>query len=84
MWDAPNDTIGKSLPRSDAKRLLEDRGRYVDELVLPRMLHAAFLRSPLAHAEIRGIDTEEAAAAYRRAINLQGTGPAHTMLASHM
>ena len=63
IFDAPNDTIGKSLPRSDAKRLLEGRGRYVDDLVLPRMLHAAFLRSPLAHAEIRGIDTEEAAAA---------------------
>ena len=63
IFDAPNDTIGKSLPRSDARRLLEGRGRYVDDLMLPRMVHAAVLRSPFAHAEIRGIDTRQAQAA---------------------
>lgn len=63
IFDKPNDTIGKSLPRSDARRLLEGRGRYVDDLTLPRMLHAAFYRSPLAHAEIRGLDLDAARAA---------------------
>jgi aerobic carbon-monoxide dehydrogenase large subunit len=33
------------------------RGRYTDDVSLPRMLHAAFLRSPFAHARILAIDT---------------------------
>src|SRR5262249_40918666 len=33
------------------------RGRYTDDIVLPRMLHAAFLRSPFAHAKMLHIDT---------------------------
>jgi len=52
--------IGKSLPRPNARRLLEGRGRYVDDLTLPRMLHVAFLRSPYAHARIAKIDIAEA------------------------
>jgi CO/xanthine dehydrogenase Mo-binding subunit len=44
----------------NAKRLLAGRGRYVTNLSLPRMLHAAFLRSPHAHARIVSIDTAEA------------------------
>ena len=54
--------IGRPLPRPATRRLLEGRGRYVDDLVLPRMLFAAFLRSPYARAEILRIDTAEAAA----------------------
>jgi len=63
IFDKPNDYVGKAVPRADARRLLEGRGRYVDDLQLPRMLHAAFFRSPYAHAEIRGIDTTDAKAA---------------------
>ena len=37
-------------------------GRYVDDVALPGMLHAAFVRSPLAHARITSIDTTEARA----------------------
>ena len=55
--------IGASLPRSNAKRLLAGRGQYVDDVRLPRMLHAAFLRSPYAHARIARIDIAAAAAA---------------------
>jgi len=62
IFDRPNSYIGRSVPRPDAKRLLEGRGSYVDDLQLPRMVHAAFLRSPYAHARINGIDTEAAKA----------------------
>ena len=52
--------IGQSVPRQRALRLLAGRGRYVDDMVLPRMLHAAFHRSPYAHARILEIDVAEA------------------------
>lgn len=52
--------IGRSAPRIAARRLAHGRGRYTDDIVLPRMLHAAFVRSPYAHARILGIDGEEA------------------------
>ena len=60
--DRPNHYIGKALPRPGAKRLLAGRGRYTDDIHLPRMLHAAFVRSPYAHANIGAIDTSVAAA----------------------
>lgn len=60
--DKPNSYIGRSVPRPNAKRLLEGRGRYVTDLVLPRMLHATFVRSPQAHGRILSIDTAEALA----------------------
>ena len=59
--DRPNHYIGKALPRPGAKRLLAGRGRYTDDVHLPRMLHAAFVRSPYAHANIGAIDTSAAA-----------------------
>jgi carbon-monoxide dehydrogenase large subunit len=61
--DRPNSYIGASIPRPNAVRLLQGRGRFVDDKVLPRMVHAAFLRSPHAHARILSIDTAEASAA---------------------
>ncbi len=60
IFDKPNSYIGRSVPRADAKRLLEGRGKYVDDLQLPRMLHAAFVRSPYAHARIKGISAAAA------------------------
>lgn len=60
LFDKPNSYIGRSVPRADAKRLLEGRGQYVDDLQLPRMVHAAYLRSPHAHAKIVAINTEAA------------------------
>ena len=44
-FDRPNSYIGRSVARPNAKRLLAGRGRYITDLVLPRMLHAAFVRS---------------------------------------
>ncbi|MGX5735739.1 xanthine dehydrogenase family protein molybdopterin-binding subunit [Bosea thiooxidans] len=60
--DRPNSYIGRSVSRPNAKRLLAGRGRYVTDLVLPRMLHVAFLRSPYAHARIVSIDIDAARA----------------------
>ncbi len=48
--------IGAAIPRLELQRLLAGKGRYVDDIKLPRMLHAAFVRSPHAHALIRSID----------------------------
>jgi len=53
--------VGQKIKRVEDPRILTGRGRYVDDLRLPRMVHLAFLRSPYAHARIAGIDTAQAA-----------------------
>ena len=58
--DRPNSYIGKTVPRPNAGRLVQGRGKYVDDITLPRMVHVAFVRSPFAHARILGIDAKEA------------------------
>ena len=64
MNDLPTASfIGRSLPRREDRRLLTGRGQFIADLNLPRMLHAVFVRSPLAHARIRTIDCSRAAAA---------------------
>ena len=40
---------GASIKRSEDPHILTGAGRYVDDIKLPGMLHAAFVRSPLAH-----------------------------------
>jgi CO/xanthine dehydrogenase Mo-binding subunit len=52
--------IGQSVPRPQVRRLVEGQAQYIDDILLPRMVHVAFLRSPYAHARINGIDTERA------------------------
>jgi carbon-monoxide dehydrogenase large subunit len=52
---------GRMLRKEDP-RFIRGRGRYVDDIQLPGMLHMAILRSPLAHARIVSIDTSVAAA----------------------
>jgi carbon-monoxide dehydrogenase large subunit len=52
--------IGQPRPREGTRRLVAGRGSYVDDLNLPGQLHAAFLRSPHAHAEISSIDPADA------------------------
>ena len=54
--------VGRSVKRADDPRLLTGRGRYVDDLVLPRMAHAAFVRSPHPHARIVRLDVDAARA----------------------
>jgi len=62
LLDRPHTVIGQSIPRPNAPRAVAGRGRYTDDIMLPRMLHAAFLRSPHAHARLVRIDTSAAAA----------------------
>src|SRR5262247_2475809 len=54
--ERPNSYIGKSGPRPNAAKLVEGRGQFVDDFLLPRLLHVAFVRSPHAHAKILNID----------------------------
>jgi carbon-monoxide dehydrogenase large subunit len=51
---------GTSVTRVEDPRILTGRGRYVDDVVLPGMLHAAFVRSPFPHARVLGVDVSEA------------------------
>ncbi len=55
--------IGRSLTRREDRRLLTGRGQFIADFELPRMLHAVFVRSPLAHARIKAVDLTRAAAA---------------------
>jgi carbon-monoxide dehydrogenase large subunit len=52
--------VGAPLRRPDDPRLLTGRGRYVDDLTLPRMVHVAFVRSPHAHATLTALDVRDA------------------------
>src|SRR5271165_4494039 len=65
--------VGRSLLRREDRRLLTGRGQFIADLELPRMLHAAFIRSPLAHARIRSVDLSRAAQAPGVALALSGT-----------
>ncbi len=58
--DRPNSYIGRSVPRPNLARLTQGRAQYVSDLTLPRMAHAAFVRSPYAHARIVRIDGDAA------------------------
>ncbi len=52
--------IGAPLPRKEDRRMLLGRGRFTADLTRPGLLHAAFVRSPHAHALVGGIDADAA------------------------
>ncbi len=52
--------VGHAVRRVEDPRLLTGEGRYVDDVQLSGMLHAAFVRSPHAHAHIRNIEVAAA------------------------
>ncbi|HEY7247511.1 MAG TPA: xanthine dehydrogenase family protein molybdopterin-binding subunit [Xanthobacteraceae bacterium] len=54
--------FGARVTRLEDAELLTGRGRFVSDIMLPGMLHACFVRSPHAHAKIRGIDASAARA----------------------
>src|SRR5688572_12217525 len=56
MSASPPSGIGARIPRRELKRLLSGHGRYIDDIKLPRMLHACFVRSPHPHADVLSID----------------------------
>jgi len=53
-------TFGESIGRLEDDALLTGRGRFVDDITLPSVAEAAFLRSPYAHAKIQRIDVSAA------------------------
>ncbi|TMB37091.1 MAG: xanthine dehydrogenase family protein molybdopterin-binding subunit, partial [Deltaproteobacteria bacterium] len=52
--------FGQSIKRREDPRLITGKGTYVDDVKLPGTTHAAFVRSPHAHARIKSIDTTAA------------------------
>src|SRR3984893_12881435 len=64
--------VGRSLLRREHHRLLRGQGQFIADLVLPRMLHAVLVRSPVAHARIRSIDLSRALAAPGAGLALNG------------
>src|ERR1700680_532143 len=57
-----NSYIGSPIERREDLRFLRGRGEYVDDLTRDGLLHAAILRSSMAHGRIRGIDVSAALA----------------------
>ncbi len=55
--------LGQPVKRVEDKKFITGKGRYTDDIVLPKMTFAAIVRSPYAHANIKSIDTKAAAAA---------------------
>ncbi|MEQ1566887.1 MAG: xanthine dehydrogenase family protein molybdopterin-binding subunit [Myxococcota bacterium] len=54
--------VGQRVARKEDGRFITGKGRYTDDIVLPGQLRAVFVRSPLAHADVRSIDATEARA----------------------
>ena len=54
--------FGEPVKRNEDARLLAGRAQFIDDVTLPGMLHAAFLRSPHAHARLKSIDVAPALA----------------------
>ena len=52
--------VGQSVRRREDPRLLTGRGRYVDDVTMPRMLHAHFVRSPVARGTLSDLDVSAA------------------------
>ncbi len=58
--DPPASFSGRAVLRLEDRTLLRGAGRFVDDLELPGLLHASFVRSPVAHALLRGVDAGKA------------------------
>ena len=58
----PHGGVGESIKRKEDGRFLHGKGNFLDDIVLPGMLHMAILRSPHAHARIKSVDTTAASA----------------------
>ncbi len=59
---APQAELGRARPRKEDARLLTGQTNWTDNIVLPGMLHMAFVRSPMAHARITSVDLSAARA----------------------
>ena len=54
------DPVGVSAPRAAARKLVAGAGNYTDDILLPGMLHVAFVRSPVAHGKLLSVDVSAA------------------------
>ncbi len=54
--------VGQRVPRKEDRRLLTGNGAYTDDITVPGMLHAAFVRSYIARGTIKSINTDAAKA----------------------
>ncbi|HET7245834.1 MAG TPA: xanthine dehydrogenase family protein molybdopterin-binding subunit, partial [Streptosporangiaceae bacterium] len=59
---APQAEVGQARPRKEDARLITGQTNWTDNIVLPGMLHMAFVRSPMAHARITSVDLTAARA----------------------
>jgi CO/xanthine dehydrogenase Mo-binding subunit len=61
QWpQGPRDVVGQPAPRQDGHQRARGQAEYTADLQLPGMLHAAVLRSPLAHARVKKLDLSRA------------------------
>ena len=72
--------IGQPVPRVEDPRFITGRGRFVDDIELPRQCHGVVVMSPHAHARIKRIDTAKAKAAAA----CSPCSPAPTLLADKL
>ena len=79
-----NSLIGSAVERLEDLRFLRGRGQYVDDLARKDMLHAAFLRSSVAHGRIRSIDDSAARAlpGVHSVITAKDIGSSHCRISS--
>ncbi|MBP2370391.1 aerobic carbon-monoxide dehydrogenase large subunit [Pseudonocardia parietis] len=85
---APAPTAYGRLPRKEDARFVRGRGRFIDDISAPGMLHGAILRSPYAHARILEVDTSAALShpkvhAVLTGADLEARGMAWMATASH-
>src|SRR5277367_3477496 len=52
--------VGQRMPRLEDQRMITGHGQYIDDLNKPGMVHAAFVRSPVARGRIINLDATEA------------------------
>src|SRR4051794_24764893 len=76
----PGGMVGRSVLRKEDRPLLTGAARFVDDVHRPGMVHAAVLRSPVAHARVAALDATAAQAApgviaVVTAADLDGGGP---------
>ena len=56
------DLIGKSVKRVEDNRFIKGEGKYTDDFNMDNQSYAIYVRSPHAHANIKGVDTSKAEA----------------------
>jgi carbon-monoxide dehydrogenase large subunit len=60
MATDPRHVFGEPIKRKEDSRFIQGRGRYLDDIVLPKMVYMSLVRSPYGHATIKNIDTSAA------------------------